>query len=168
MHVEIKSAHISSKPKIARLLQPYLSELAPFLGGSSDPTAIFEYPYLDAYWQEPDQRYPFLITVDREIAGFAFVNRHSRLGTRDIHCIAEFYVVPEFRRSGVGQFAAEAIFRLFPGKWEVAVLRGNDAAEQFWLRAIKAVASHSPERHQIDSWNGTIFTFTAAIESHAT
>lgn len=150
------------------MLQPYLRELAPYFGGSYDPNAVFDYPYLDAYWQEPGDRYPYLITANRTTAGFAFVNHHSRLNTPYTKSVAEFYILPEFRRSGVGQVAAAHMFRQFPGPWEVAVLSGNKTAEQFWIRAIATVADGEISEHTTGSWDGTIFTFTVADQSDVT
>lgn len=141
------------------MLQSYLRELAPYFGGSTDPNTVQEYPYLDAYWQEPNQRYPFLLLVDGEIAGFAFVNHYSRLDIPNTRCMAEFYVAPEFRRSGVGQLAAAKLFRLFPGRWEAAILTGNVRAELFWKRAITELVGEQWSEHRTDNWNGSILTF---------
>lgn len=159
MHLGLQPADISSKPAIADMLQPYLRELAPYYGGTTDLNTIHEYPYLDAYWQEPNQRYPFLMLTDGEIAGFAFVNRYSRLDIPDTWCVAEFYVVPRFRRSGVGKLAAAKLFRLFPGRWEVAILEGNVRAEPFWKRAITELVGEQWTEHRTDDWNGSILSF---------
>lgn len=52
------------------------------------------------------------------------------------HSIAEFLVLPKYRRRGVGTAAARAAFAEFPGDWEVHQVPGNRAAVEFWHRAI--------------------------------
>lgn len=149
----------SAKPAIAALLQPYMRELSAWFAPDQPVREQYEYPYLDAYWREPGERFPFLIMSDGDVAGFAFVNRHSRLGNSDVHNIAEFYVRPQYRRHGIGCSAAKEILRRFPGRWEVGILHGNEPAGRFWQRAIAAVAEGPVEHHHTDSWNGTILTF---------
>jgi GNAT superfamily N-acetyltransferase len=80
---------------IKSMLDEYLSELG-------DATA---YPYLDLYWQE-STRFPYLIRVGSEVAGFALVRKNER----DRFEIAEFCVLASFRRRGTGSAAAAAIF----------------------------------------------------------
>ena len=55
--------------------------------------------------------------------------------------VAEFFVVRGARRRGVGQRAARALFELFPGTWEVRVLRANERALAFWRSAVGSCAS---------------------------
>ena len=89
----------------------------------------FGYSWLDHYWTEPT-RYPFLIRVRGQIGGMVLVT-----GT-DPRSIAEFLVMPQYRRLGVGLAAARHIFDLFGGAWSVHEVPGNEAAVAFWRRAI--------------------------------
>lgn len=120
MHVHINLAVPDEKPIIAAMLQgPYLRELATYFAPGESPAEHYDYLYLDDYWLEPGERFPFLITVDDDTAGFAFVNRYSRLGADDTWSMAELYIAPEHRRGGVGSTAAESVLVRFPagGKW---------------------------------------------------
>lgn len=165
MHIRVTPAMLADKPVIAEMLQgPYLRELSAYFAPGKPPTDHYDYPYLDAYWQEPRERFPFLITVDGDVAGFAFVNRYSRLGAGNTWNVAEFYVNPEFRRGGVGSIAAEHVLRQFPGDWEVAVLTGNDPALVFWQRVIAQVAAGNVVEQTTARWNGVIYTF--AVEKN--
>jgi predicted acetyltransferase len=168
VRIEVIPAEESAKTAVAALLQPYLREISSWFAPGQPPQEHYEYVYFDTYWQEPGERFPFLIAADGDVAGFVFVNRHSRLGNDNIHNVAEFYVKPEYRIHGVGLCAAGEIFRRFPGGWEVAVLRGNEAAEGFWHRAIAAVTVGPVNRRQTDAWNGAIFTFVVANRAKAT
>lgn len=79
-----------------RLVADYLEEL----DGTTEP-----YRYLDAYWGEPE-RLPFLIESDGEVAGLCLI----RLFDHGWH-IAEFSVLPDKRRRGVGRAAVEELAR---------------------------------------------------------
>ena len=48
----------------------------------------------------------------------------------------EFFVLRRERRAGVGSRAANAVFDLHPGHWEVSKLLRNERAIRFWRRVI--------------------------------
>lgn len=83
----IELAPAEAKPEIAGLLADHLTEL-----GVDE-----QYQYIPQYWAEPANRYAYLIRHCSFVAGFAFVRRTDRLE------VAEFYVIPKFRRIGVGR-----------------------------------------------------------------
>lgn len=62
-----------------------------------------DYPYLDLYWAE-DGRLPFLIDDAGETQGFCLIR--IRDGGWEI---AEFAVLPDVRRGGVGRTAVEEL-----------------------------------------------------------
>lgn len=65
MTFSIKPATIEEKPVINALLQPYLDEFSRFPGEHpdyKDNKGVYQYPYLDAYWQE-NIRFPYLLTT---------------------------------------------------------------------------------------------------------
>lgn len=118
--VEVSLATASERAVVASFLVAHLTEL----GASSD------YPYFEHYWSDPE-RHPFLFCTNGNRAGFALVRR-----PRDSHDfeMAEFYVVPAFRRAGVGSSAAEALFSIFLGSWRIPVLSQNRVGLAFWSR----------------------------------
>ena len=56
----------------------------------------------------------------------------------------EFFVVRAMRGQGVGRAAAEALFALHPGIWEIPFQEENPAAARFW----RGVAAHAA-RHGV-------------------
>lgn len=50
--------------------------------------------------------------------------------------IAEFLVLPKFRRAGVGTLAARRVFDRHQGEWSVDQLSENVPATSFWRQAI--------------------------------
>src|SRR5262249_37249926 len=97
----------------------------------------FGYKHLPLYWQEPN-RYPFLIRVNGDLAGFVLVQRGSQIsGDAGVWDMAEFFIVRGHRRLRAGTRAAREVWKKFPGKWEVRVINRNQKAKAFWARAVE-------------------------------
>jgi predicted acetyltransferase len=154
-------ARLADRPVIEQLLQPYLRELSIYRGvGASDAVA---YPYLDLYWQELDRR-PFLISAGDRVAGFALVNTWAPSGRPVDRAMAEFYVVPDCRRAGVGARAAAEIIDSLPGSWEIGISASHDAARAFWAHVVRRIPGALPHWSEGDGerWAGPILNFRAA------
>ena len=118
---------------------------------------------MDAYWTDPD-RWPLLIRVNGEAAGFALINTHSHHGGQVERNMGEFWVARKHRRGGVGAEALRQILALHPGRWEVAIAERNLAARAFWPRAIAAAPNVRELRETAgdgEHWIGPIWTFEA-------
>ncbi|HSV04482.1 MAG TPA: GNAT family N-acetyltransferase, partial [Phenylobacterium sp.] len=94
-------------------------------------------PYFDLYWTEPG-REPLWILADGARAGFVLLNLHSPSGLGVDRAIAEFCIVPERRREGLGRAAALAALARTAGIWELQVYRANPTAIDFWRKVIAA------------------------------
>ena len=105
---------------IAAMMGAYLHELVP----GTPP----DYPQFSRWWHDA-ARVPYMIRVAGEDAGFALVRRH---GPPTVHELAEFTVLPRFRRAGVGRAAAAELFERHPGAWWLQVLDDNAPACRFW------------------------------------
>ncbi|MFC2014414.1 GNAT family N-acetyltransferase [Chloroflexota bacterium] len=129
MTFTLKSAAVEEKQVIFALLQPYLDELSRFPDEDpdyKDESGIYRYPYLDHYWREAE-RYPYIFYSASEIAGFALVRQDGE----QWH-IAEFYVLPQFRRLGLAMTCVTEIFRKHPGDWEIEFSKHNQAGCGLW------------------------------------
>lgn len=149
MRVDLVTAEVDDKPVIAKLLQLYLYDFSEFTGWAINEHGLFDYPWLDHYWRDPD-RAPFLLRVDGELAGFALVHTAGPDGNR-VHQLAEFFVLRKFRRMGVGETAARHLFDGMPGAWSVAQIDPNVAAQQFWRKVVgRYTGGAFTERHDDD------------------
>ncbi|MCQ1767699.1 GNAT family N-acetyltransferase [Neorhizobium galegae] len=155
MDIAIELASAAHKPLLRDLLSEYLAESEGYGGSGPD------YPYFDAYWLEPEGRWPYLIQRNGECIGFAFVNTWSASGRGTDFSIAEFYIVPQARRHGAGRGAATAVLHGHPGLWELSVMALNTPAQAFWPRVIDAAGGRDVERVKSDS--GTIYRFTIGV-----
>jgi predicted acetyltransferase len=124
--IELAAASLSDARLIESLLDDYLRELSEHRDVPVGATDSARYPYLDAYWSEPG-RHAFLIKRSGDIVGFALVRDPASTGSA-IHQLAEFYIKPESRRSGIGHHAVLAIWEKFPGEWELQVHAQNSSA----------------------------------------
>lgn len=151
MIVEVRQARLQDRPAVESMLAQYLREMAA-LEGHERPE---DYPYLPLYWKEAG-RFPFLLMVDSDLAGFALVRRVDDESGQHFQ-MAEFFVIPRQRRKGVGRRAAVEIFSRFPGRWRVRQLESNRGARAFWRRVIGSYGAAGFE--EIDIQDGSIQEF---------
>jgi hypothetical protein len=85
--------------------------------------------------------------------GFAFIRDPASTGSAE-HQLAEFYIEPDSRRLGIGRRAAAAIWRRFPGQWELQVHARNSAAVQFWASCAEAEAGEAPQLREVQAPDG--------------
>jgi predicted acetyltransferase len=124
---------------IRAVYRDYLSELSisktglfPVLG----EWAARENEFL-AGWFADSGAHPFVILHEGRRAGFALVARPPAFPPTSISFrMAEFFVVTDARRRGVGASAAVMLFNRFAGDWEVLEDEHNRPALQFWRRVI--------------------------------
>ena len=136
MKIELEQIRIEQKPAFIRMMQLYLYDFSEFSHDDLNRQGEFEYPYIDAYWEE-EGRFPFFIKADGKFAGLVLVRSCSEYNELcNPHNIAEFFVMKKYRRAGIGKRAAELIFDMFPGTWEISVWKENIPAQKFWEKAI--------------------------------
>ena len=158
--LDIRSAKIADKPLLAGLMQQYLAEFATFETVEQDADGNYVYPYLDHYWGDPN-RYPFLFHIADAPAGFALLRFEADpvTGQAVMH-VAEFFVLPAFRRRGIGAWAAARLWDLFPGQWSLQVLRSNKNAYPFWKQVVSDYTDNNYSEQPPAQAIGGAFTFT--------
>ena len=151
--ITLQPASERDKEVLSKLLHDYQTELLNESG---------EYKYLSSYFTDSDRSAFFICTNDK-VAGFVLINTHTLI-EESAHSIAEFYVVPDFRRQGIGERAAELAFRQFPGKWEVAQMEANEQAIRFWHKVIDDVTKgkYSETTLNSDTWHGPVQAFSVS------
>lgn len=146
MQVEVIKATIEQKPVLANLLELYAYDFTEFRDFDIGDDGFYGYERLPLYWTEPT-RFPYLIYVDKKIAGFILVQKGSPISDdTTVWDISEFFVMKKYKRHGVGTAAALKIWEQFKGPWQVRVLVDNHIACSFWLRAIKNFTAVTPTK----------------------
>jgi predicted acetyltransferase len=164
MLTRVVAAGRSEHEALRNLFQLYAYDFSEILRTEVEETGRFRQGLLDAYWTDP-WRFPFVLRSDERLAGFALVDRKSKLsGAEDVWDMAEFFVLRKYRRAGLGTRAAHLIFALHPGRWEVRQRHANVAATSFWRSAISAYTGRcfSEELCDDDRWRGPVQRFTSA------
>lgn len=145
-------AEVQHQPYLREALNAYLRELSTMEGADAEAREALRragdrplpYPWFDSYWKESG-RFPFLIQMQEELAGFCFLRD---AGTH--WEIAEFYVLPGFRRRGAGAEAVRAVVDFCRSQSRHAllcadVLPWNTAALAFWQRQGFAIVSRDDQ-----------------------
>jgi predicted acetyltransferase len=130
VEVTVHEASEEAGPVLRRLLELNAYEFSAIDGRDIGPDGEYGYPYLDHYWTSTEDRIALLFDVESHLAGFALV----RLGPP--HQIAEFFILPKYRRHGLGTEAARQLISRWHGEWITHEIPGNDVAAAFWRRAI--------------------------------
>jgi predicted acetyltransferase len=163
MNIEVSPATFEERPILRNLMELYQYDFSELDRSDIGPLGLFEYPYLDHYWVEPD-RSPFLVHVNGYLAGFVLVMRYNYLtALKDAWVMAEFFIMRKYRHQGLGQHTACLIFDRFVGNWQVAQITENHAATAFWRKVIARYTHDNYQEHNLDNdnWRGPIQTFTA-------
>ncbi|WP_417309101.1 GNAT family N-acetyltransferase [Devosia sp.] len=153
MTVSIVPATDADRPVVANLIQLYLYDMTDSLPFPVGSDGRFEYDFFERFWQ-----HPYLIHVDDELAGFAFVIDESPVTGAARHFMAEFFVLKAYRGRGVGRQAAEAILARHPGPWQLAVITQNAAASAFWA-SVLAPRAITPFPHRFDGEDWQVYDF---------
>jgi predicted acetyltransferase len=159
--VEVIAALPSQESVLANLLELYAHDFGEFFDLEIGDDGRFGYERLPLYWTEP-HRHPFLIKADSRLAGFVFVQKGSKVsGDPGVWDVAEFFVLRNQRRHGVGLAAAHQVWRRFPGSWEVRVMESNRAAREFWQNAVSRFTGQAADARLFED-DGTrwhVFSF---------
>lgn len=137
LDIQIIKASFEQKSVIAQLYELYTYEMTDLADFDIKDNGYYGYDELSSYWDDPN-KYPYLIWVNKKLAGFALVQKGSPIETEpNVWDIAEFFIMRKFRKKGIGQFVAQQIWRTFPGPWQVRVWDNNKTAHYFWDAVIK-------------------------------
>lgn len=147
-------AKASQKPVITNLIQLYLYDMASQSPFPLDAEGRYEYNLLERFWE-----HPYLITKNREIAGFCLVINDCPVRKRTpCWFMAEFCVLRPYRRSGVGRYAVSAVFDRHPGEWEISWANDNKHANGFWPIVIPDMKNKQTVSFDGTDWVSVAFT----------
>jgi len=165
--VTLDPATLADAELLSNLLELYTHDLsAAFPNVQLGPDGRFGYDKLPRYWTEPDRRFPFLIRCDGRVAGFALATRGSPVvADPNVFDVAEFFVLRQYRRSGVGREAAFLLWNRFPGAWTVRVSEGNSGAVSFWSDVVANFTRGSVTESTRDGSPNAWRVFSFEVES---
>lgn len=137
MEVKLRRVPPEEKSLLFDMMQVYIAEFSRFEPVEPDENGVYPYDAFDAYWRDP-ARIPFFITVDGQNAGLILVNRNHYVHLwRESRSIAEFFVLPAYRRMGVGCAAARLLTESMGGWWQLMMHPKNLPSHTFWRRTFQ-------------------------------
>lgn len=157
--ISVRQVCAGEKQALATLLQDYLREMGRFYPMETDAEGRCAYPYFDLYFSQPDREALWLLLGDTK-AGFALLNRHSCLGEPIDYAVAEYYLLPAFRKKRLATAAMKTILGARPGWWEIKYHVRNAAAAALWQRV---AMPFSPRRRDVG--DECVLTFSVRGES---
>ncbi|MCF2860340.1 hypothetical protein L1286_22930 [Pseudoalteromonas sp. SMS1] len=131
------------------LAQAYEAEFSTLTEKSPLASGLFE---LDTDLSNPMVT-GYICYVQGIPAGIAAVLRFSP----DEHEVAEFYIVPLYRKAKLGTQFSHALWHLMPGRWIIKQIAGAHYATKFWLSAIADLPGKNLiEDHYEDKYWGRV------------
>ncbi|MCC2646787.1 MAG: GCN5-related N-acetyltransferase [Rickettsiaceae bacterium] len=140
MNVDVRliPATLSDYPTIQNMGQFYVYDMSRFCGhleGWECPEdGLYECFDFKHYFESLD-KYPFLVKVNNELAGFVLINKTGSSKEVDWN-IGEFFILAKFQGSVISKKVAFQIFDNFPGTWETAAMPDNTKAIGFWRKVV--------------------------------
>lgn len=138
--VQLERVTESTRQTLWNLLQYMLFETSPSGKNVANEDGSFDYKYFDNYFTDSDRDAYLIKSKTGELMGFVMINQYLQK-VKTGHSIAEFLVLPRFRRNGVGSEVAKRCFAMYPGSWEVGPADRSEPAYRFWKNVIDGVTS---------------------------
>ena len=139
MKYDIVNASIEEKDKLYRLVQFALYDGSFYIDNEINTDCIFEYNWFDKYFTDKD-RNAYFIKEGSNYLGMVLVNENLKFNKKG-KSIAEFLIMPRYRRNHIGKKVAYDIFEMFRGNWEVQPMQNNPIAYSFWKNIISEYTS---------------------------
>ena len=134
MNYEIVKAKSDEKNKMYALLQFALYDGSQYIDNDINDDCFFEYNWFDNYFTDTD-RLAYFIKNKGKYLGMVLVNENLKFN-KNGKSIAEFLILPKYRRNHIGKRVAYDIFTKFKGNWEVEPMENNPIAYSFWHNVI--------------------------------
>ena len=132
--IKLEKVEVKDKDILFRLLQFALYDGSFYNDNKIGEDGLFPYKWFDNYFID-DDRDAFFIRDDDKIVGFVMINQFMKKCDNG-HSVAEFLVLPEYRRNHIGKKVAYLVFEMFPGNWEVEPIEESNEACRFWENVV--------------------------------
>ena len=132
--IRLDKVLLEEKELLFRLLQFALYDGSLYNTNKIGEDGLFPYKWFDNYFTD-DDRDAFFIRDDDKIVGFVMINQFMKKCDNG-HSVAEFLVLPEYRRNHIGKKVAYLVFEMFPGNWEVEPIEESNEACRFWENVV--------------------------------
>ena len=145
MEIYLDKVSRDNKDILYRLLQYSLFEESLNDGNEMNNDAVFEYKYFDSYFNNDDREAFFIREQEtNKLLGFVMINTYMQK-TSNGYSIAEFMVIPKYRKNKIGKATAFKCFDMYKGNWEISPSFGSEQAYYFWKKVIDEYTNNKNE-----------------------
>lgn len=134
MNYVLEKVEESKKDILFHLLQFSLYDGSQYIENDLNKECLYDYRWFNNYFTDLD-RDAYFIKNNDEYLGFVMVNENLKFN-KSGKCIAEFLIMPRYRRNHIGKKVAIDIFNMYDGEWEVQPMENNPIAYAFWKNTI--------------------------------
>lgn len=134
---------VTSKDKLVlfNLLQFSLYDGSMHINNEIGKDGLFKYKWFDNYFTDSD-RIAYLIKDKTKLLGMVLINENLKY-LKTGKCIAEFLILPQYRRHHIGKQVAYEIFDKYKVEWEVEPMDNNPIAYNFWKNIISEYTNNN-------------------------
>ena len=152
MNIKIEKVCENKKEILYRLLEFALYDGSYYIDNEMGNDGVYPYKYFPNYFKD-DDREAYFIKYNKKLVGFCMINKNLKVleKKKDNYCIAEFLIIPKYRRLHIGRMAATMIFNLHKGNWEVQPMDNNKVAYKFWGNTINHYTNGKYELKHFDN-----------------
>ena len=143
MNYELKKVKESQKEILFRYLQYALYDGSQYTDNEIDENGVFKYTWFNNYFTDAD-REAYFIYYENKIIGFTMINENLKFSSNG-KSVAEFLIMPSYRRHHFGERVAMDIFNMHKGVWEVEPIENNPIAYKFWKNTISKYTNDNYE-----------------------
>lgn len=143
MDYTLQKVTIEEKDILFNLLQFALYDGSQYVENELNENGLFKYTWFNNYFTDPDREAYFIKNNDKYL-GFAMINSHLQF-EKEGKSIAEFLIMPQYRRHHIGKRVAFEIFDKYKGNWEVAPIGDSEQAYNFWKKTIEQYTNNNYE-----------------------
>ena len=135
MEYQLEKVTLEKKDVLYNLLQFALYDGSQYIENELNENGNFNYNWFDNYFKDANRESYFIKNGDKYI-GFVMINENLKFNNSG-KSVAEFLIMPKYRRHHIGKKVAMEIFDMYPGWWEVEPIENSESAYIFWRKTIE-------------------------------
>lgn len=144
MNYKLERVKLEEKEILYNLLQFALYDGSKYIENELNGKGEFEYLWFDNCFADIDRLAYFIKGDDNKIIGFFMINQNMKYYNEG-HSVAEFLILPNYRRNHIGKRVAFDIFNMLKGNWEVEPIENSEEAYYFWKKTIEDYTNNNYE-----------------------
>lgn len=144
MNYKLEKVKLEEKEILYNLLQFALYDGSKYVENELNENGEFKYRWFDNYFTDADRLAYFIKSNDNKILRFFMINQNMKYYNEG-HSVAEFLILPNYRRNHIGKRVVFDIFNMLKGNWEVEPIKNSDEAYYFWKKTIEEYTNNSCE-----------------------